>query len=886
MIKKIILIFLFFNLLFAQTSRFEKTFRTSSGELLIGASIDIINQNTSEEYTLTEDAIKAGVYYHENVPYGHYKIYVNGVLRQQNYYFAAIRERTFIEAVDPDANNQIDTQGIENNAITTAKIEDNAITTAKIIDDAITGNKIANNAIIESLILDSTILKRDLSKILIDYIDASGGGTITNYPDGVTIQENVGDELYVDTSVIANYNRFSRDNVRYVSKRGNDSYDGRSEGTSKLTIASAITAVPAGGTILIDAGEYSESLTISKNLNLILNGAIITSTTTALDISDSVNIYGGELRVTAGSGPKIINVTTGAFVNIFSTKLHSDKESNFYYIYADGGHIEFNGEMSNSKYWGVIYGINNATIKIKGNQVLGYPYFNNSDVSIICNRWYQNAEIPASRGFFGDSKIYISVKEEWGETPESGNLDSLSEAKDMPVENTTELTIADGIFNTLLSPKNDVKIKIENCHNDYGKPSIRTNVAGTGDGWQQTWEFYNSKLKWIPFPWDQKTKHHQGNHIIERGNVTHSGDHFKIIIKDCDFEFGDPDVFDRDTSRVTGNIFALNFSNGDFILHNNFMLDWGQKGILQVYKYYSILRPKWKSELINNIFIRYLDTQYLWLIGFNAGEYFSVDSISLKMINNNLISGIEPTNSFIGFNTDNRQIAKADSMVFISGNKCAVLLDDKDSSPHLFRETIPVDNKYNNAVMDSLNVSQSQLMEGSGKFFGALYSRSFGDRYHDPVSTVSGWGYAFPFPDTLAKSGTDGDSLLITWHQKNPSENDAGTIVYYFHGMVDINFKMYVYQATSNFSWSSNNSIYDVNLSVSKFFNNAGTYAFQFDTLRGTANYHAIVEFVEFEDPNKIKMRVINTSPNALNVAIWLKQSLNINPIKTEFLKY
>ena len=44
---------------------------------------------------------------------------------------------------------------------------------------------------------DSSMMLKNLAQQVIDYIDASGGGTITNNPDGVTIKESISDELYV-----------------------------------------------------------------------------------------------------------------------------------------------------------------------------------------------------------------------------------------------------------------------------------------------------------------------------------------------------------------------------------------------------------------------------------------------------------------------------------------------------------------------------------------------------------------------------------------------------------------------------------------------------------------------------------------------------------------
>jgi len=150
-------IVLFFNLIFAQTSRFEKTFRTSADALLTGATIYIVNQTTSDSLQLTEHATRSGTYYRNNVAYGHYKIYVNGTMLIQNYYFAAVRERNIIEQIDPDSNNLIDTQGLE----------------------------------------DSIVTKIKLSTAVHQWIETSGGGTIYNFPDDVTIMANPDSTLSV-----------------------------------------------------------------------------------------------------------------------------------------------------------------------------------------------------------------------------------------------------------------------------------------------------------------------------------------------------------------------------------------------------------------------------------------------------------------------------------------------------------------------------------------------------------------------------------------------------------------------------------------------------------------------------------------------------------------
>lgn len=167
MYKKLIfsIFFLLISILIAQTSRFEKTFRTSSGTLLTGATIYIVNQSTGDSLKLTESSTYDGVYYRDNVPYGHYKVYVNGVLRRQNYFFAAVRERNFIETLDPDADNLIDGAYIEAATITSSKL--------------------ANNAVLTPTITDSNVSLPKFSTAAINYIGS--GGSITNNPDDESI---------------------------------------------------------------------------------------------------------------------------------------------------------------------------------------------------------------------------------------------------------------------------------------------------------------------------------------------------------------------------------------------------------------------------------------------------------------------------------------------------------------------------------------------------------------------------------------------------------------------------------------------------------------------------------------------------------------------------
>lgn len=91
---------------------------------------------------------------------------------------------------------------IDTNAVTTSEILNNAVTSAKILNNTIIALDIATSGVETTEILDSTILGIDialqevalnhLTIAAINYINAAGGGTITNQPDDNSI-ENVTD---------------------------------------------------------------------------------------------------------------------------------------------------------------------------------------------------------------------------------------------------------------------------------------------------------------------------------------------------------------------------------------------------------------------------------------------------------------------------------------------------------------------------------------------------------------------------------------------------------------------------------------------------------------------------------------------------------------------
>ncbi len=62
------------------------------------------------------------------------------------------------------------------------------------------------------------------------------------------------------------------DNVLYVSKNGNDSNDGKTLNSSKLTVAGAAAIAPPGTTIFVKAGDYTEQNPVSLNTRVTIVG--------------------------------------------------------------------------------------------------------------------------------------------------------------------------------------------------------------------------------------------------------------------------------------------------------------------------------------------------------------------------------------------------------------------------------------------------------------------------------------------------------------------------------------------------------------------------------------------------------------------------------------
>lgn len=209
----------------AQTSEFRRNFSTTSGAPLSGYTNYIFLVPQANTYptgalALTEDGTRDGVYYRANVPDGEYKIYIDvdkagagtPSLYIENYWIGEKRLSTIADHFDAADSYKLKETGIKDNAITTSKIANDAVvtskipnsaitsdkinsssvTTIKIDDNAITTNKIATDGVQTTDIKDGNITVPKLSQSVIDLINVSGGGSITNNPDDVTLETKTG----------------------------------------------------------------------------------------------------------------------------------------------------------------------------------------------------------------------------------------------------------------------------------------------------------------------------------------------------------------------------------------------------------------------------------------------------------------------------------------------------------------------------------------------------------------------------------------------------------------------------------------------------------------------------------------------------------------------
>lgn len=226
----IISILLFSVMVSAQSSRFQRNFTKTDGTALTGFSNYIFLVPQADTYptgalALTEDGTRPGVYYRINVADGEYKIYIDAdkgganpptvfienywVGEQRlsviaNHFDAGDSYRLFSDGIKDGAvtnsklgTNSVTESKIANNAVTADKINDASVTTNKIFDLSVQTAKIDWGAVTSGKILDANVTLPKLSQTVIDYINASGGGTINNFPDDVTLETKPGSTIGV-----------------------------------------------------------------------------------------------------------------------------------------------------------------------------------------------------------------------------------------------------------------------------------------------------------------------------------------------------------------------------------------------------------------------------------------------------------------------------------------------------------------------------------------------------------------------------------------------------------------------------------------------------------------------------------------------------------------
>ena len=102
-------------------------------------------------------------------------------------------------------------------------------------------------------------------------------------------------------------------NIWYVSKTGNDSYDGKTTEKAFLTIGHAISQASANDKIVVGAGTYAENVTLNlANVTLDFEiGAIIAPTSgIGLVVSGGYDCIRGKLRINAVAGSAGLHVVT------------------------------------------------------------------------------------------------------------------------------------------------------------------------------------------------------------------------------------------------------------------------------------------------------------------------------------------------------------------------------------------------------------------------------------------------------------------------------------------------------------------------------------------------------------------------------------------------
>lgn len=287
--KKLIL-FLTLILTFAalaQTSEFRRYFTKTNGSPLSGYTNYIYLVPQTNDYpvgalTLNEDGTRPGIYYRANVPDGEYKIYIDvdrdgpgtPTLYLQHYWVGENRLSIIADNFDATDSYTLKGTGIKDGAVTESKIGTGAVTESKIGSGAVTNiklgtnsvttDKISPNAVESTDIKDANVTLPKLSQTVLDYINASGGGTITNLPDDVSLESKPGSTIGVKDSYIQSF-PFSG-----LSPKQNDTVDKKINTNSILLNVQNKTA----SWIAIDPDSVSYTSDSAPYINRIIQTAV------------------------------------------------------------------------------------------------------------------------------------------------------------------------------------------------------------------------------------------------------------------------------------------------------------------------------------------------------------------------------------------------------------------------------------------------------------------------------------------------------------------------------------------------------------------------------------------------------------------------------------
>lgn len=292
------------------TSKFYRYFQ-AAGSPLITANIWLVPQANSYPagaLALTPHGTRNGIYYRDNVPDGEYKVYIDPAggssptLYEEKLWIGEQRITGLAEHFDPAESYKIKPTGLKRMTKTVLSLTSptpdfigqpgegldgkryvaislsgtmwhqlstisdglnyDSNQAIKIDTDEVTITigtnkiKLKDLGITNGKIADSQITIQKLAQSLIDYINAAGGGTITNNPDNITLDVNGSQQIKIKDDYKAKIDESARNKGWFLdSVSGSDSNDGKTTLTPFASFAKLETIVKPGDKILLKRGS-------------------------------------------------------------------------------------------------------------------------------------------------------------------------------------------------------------------------------------------------------------------------------------------------------------------------------------------------------------------------------------------------------------------------------------------------------------------------------------------------------------------------------------------------------------------------------------------------------------------------------------------------------